>query len=278
MRRPAGAAILGGRGSEPTPVMEVLLTSAAGVAVVMVVTWTISVWRRDASLVDIVWGLGFVVVATASALVGGGADSRRLLLLALVGVWGLRLSAYLAWRNLGHGEDRRYQRMRRHHGEWFWLRSLVTVFGLQGVLQLVVSSPVWLAADATTPPDLGPLAVLGVLLWLVGMVFETGGDLQLARFKADPAHEGQVMDRGLWRYTRHPNYFGDFCVWWGVFLVAAETGPGRWGVVGPIVMTDFLLKVSGVAMLERDIGSRRPGYADYVARTSAFLPRPPKQA
>ena len=108
------------------------------------------------------------------------------------------------------------------------------------------------------------------------MVFETGGDLQLARFKADPANEGQVMDRGLWRYTRHPNYFGDFCIWWGIFLVGAETVPGRWGVVGPVVMTVFLLKVSGVAMLERDIGRRRPKYADYIERTSAFFPRPPK--
>ena len=110
----------------------------------------------------------------------------------------------------------------------------------------------------------------------MGFLFETVGDAQLARFKADPANEGQVMDRGLWRYTRHPNYFGDFCVWWGIFLVAAETGPGRWGIVGPIVMSVLLLRVSGVAMLEKTIGKRRPGYAEYVARTSAFFPRPPK--
>ncbi|HMJ76139.1 MAG TPA: DUF1295 domain-containing protein [Iamia sp.] len=255
----------------------VLGAAAGGVAVLMLVTWLISVVRRDASLVDIVWGLGFVVVALTSFLVGDGADARRTLLLAMVGVWGLRLAGYLAWRNLGHGEDRRYQRMRRHYGEWFWLISLVTVFALQGVLMLAVSTPVWLAASAELPTGVGPLAFLGVALWTVGFVFEAGGDMQLARFKADPGNEGQVMDRGFWRYTRHPNYFGDFCVWWGIGLVAAETGPGRWGIVGPIVMTVFLLRVSGVALLEKDIGSRRPEYADYIERTSAFLPLPPKK-
>jgi steroid 5-alpha reductase family enzyme len=257
--------------------LSVIGAAAGGVVVLMLVTWAISVARRDASLVDIVWGLGFVVVAVAAFLTGDGSDTRRTLLLVLVGVWGLRLAGYLAWRNLGHGEDRRYQRMRKHYGEWFWLISLVTVFALQGVLMLVVSLPVSLSADVERPDGLGPLAIVGVLLWLVGFVFEAGGDLQLARFKADPANEGQVMDRGFWRYTRHPNYFGDFCIWWGIGLVAAETGPGRWGLVGPVVMTVFLLRVSGVAMLERDIGKRRPKYADYIERTSAFFPLPPKR-
>ncbi|HEV7720801.1 MAG TPA: DUF1295 domain-containing protein [Iamia sp.] len=256
----------------------VLGAAAGGVAVVMLVTWLVSVARRDASLVDIVWGLGFVVVAGASFVVGDGSNARRTLLLALVGIWGLRLAGYLAWRNLGHGEDRRYQKMRRHYGEWFWLISLVTVFTLQGVLMLAVSTPVWLAAGVEHPDGLGPLAIVGGLLWLVGFAFEAGGDLQLARFKADPGNEGQVMDRGFWRYTRHPNYFGDFCVWWGIWLVAAETGPGRWGIVGPIVMTVFLLRVSGVALLEKDIGARRPKYADYIERTSAFFPLPPKKS
>ncbi len=254
----------------------VLLSALGGVAALMVVTWTISVAIRDVSIVDIVWGLGFVVVAAVSLAVGDAPGPRRLLLAGLVGLWGIRLATYLAVRNLGHGEDRRYQKMRRHHGPWFWLISLGTVFALQGALMLVVSLPVSLSAAADGPEALGPLAALGALVWVVGLVFEAGGDLQLARFKADPDNEGKVMDRGFWRYTRHPNYFGDFCVWWGVFLVAAETGPGRWGVIGPIVMTVFLLKVSGVAMLERDITERRPKYADYIARTSAFFPRPPK--
>lgn len=256
--------------------MTVTLVAAAAVAAVMLATWGIATWRRDVSLVDIVWGPSFAVVATVGLLVGDGSGARRVLLAAMVGLWGLRLGAYLAWRNLGHGEDKRYRKMRERVGERFWLVSLVTVFGLQGLLVLVVSLPVQLAAGAEEPEGLGPLAVVGLAVWLVGVAFEAVGDAQLARFKADPANEGEVMDRGLWAWTRHPNYFGDACAWWGTFLVAAEAAPARWGVVGPIVMTVLLLRVSGVSLLERDIGERRPGYADYVRRTSAFLPRPPK--
>lgn len=256
---------------------SVLLASAASIAVLMVVMWLVSLLARDASIVDIIWGLGFVVVAVTAAVVGDGAVDRRYLLLALVGVWGLRLSGYLAWRNLGHGEDYRYQAMRKKHGDRFWLVSLFQVFLLQGVLMWVVSLPVQLSASAELPASLGPLAYAGIAVWLVGLVFETVGDAQLAAFKADPDNKGKVMDRGLWRFTRHPNYFGDFCVWWGIFLVAAETVPGRYGVVGPLVMSFLLLRVSGVAMLEKTIGKRRPGYAEYVERTSAFFPRPPKR-
>ncbi|MBX3284997.1 MAG: DUF1295 domain-containing protein [Actinobacteria bacterium] len=243
----------------------------------MVGTWVVSLLVHDASIVDIAWGPSFVAVATVSALVGQGASDRRILLLGLVAIWGVRLATYLAWRNLGHGEDYRYQAMRRHHGARFGLISLVVVFGLQGALVWVVSLPVQLAAGAAEPAELGPLAAAGVVLWLVGLVFEAVGDAQLARFKRDPASAGQVLDRGLWRYTRHPNYFGDFCVWWGIFLVAAEAAPARWGIVGPVVMSVLLLRVSGVAMLEKTIASRRPGYVDYVQRTSTFIPRPPRR-
>ncbi len=148
------------------------------------------------------------------------------------------------------------------------------IFGSQALLVLIVSLPIQAAADRGS--ELGLLVLPGVLLFAIGLAFEAIGDEQLRRFKADPSSEGQVMDQGLWRYTRHPNYFGDFCVWWGIFAVAAETGVGRWGVVGPLVMSVLLLRVSGVAMLERTITKRRPGYEDYVARTSAFLPRPPR--
>ncbi|CAN5722676.1 DUF1295 domain-containing protein [soil metagenome] len=255
-----------------------LILAAAVLVVLMVLTWVVSLLAHDASIVDIVWGLAFVLVAVAVALAADGSGSRRTLLAVMVAVWGLRLSGYLAWRNLGHGEDYRYRAMRKKYGERFGLISLVVVFGLQGVLAWVVSLPVQLAVSADNPAGLGPLALVGVALWLVGLFFETVGDAQLARFKADSANEGQVMDQGLWRLTRHPNYFGDFCVWWGIFAVAAETGPGRWGVIGPLVMSFLLLRVSGVAMLEKTIGKRRPGYEAYVARTSAFFPRPPKPA
>jgi steroid 5-alpha reductase family enzyme len=257
---------------------EVLLASGVAVAALMITVWVISVAVRDASIVDIVWGLGFVLVAWVTFLVGDGVDERRLLLAVLVTVWGVRLAGYLAWRNLGTGEDPRYRAMRRHWGERFWIVSLVTVFVTQGVIMYVVSLPVQLAGAADAPTDLGPLAWAGVALWAVGLFFEAVGDWQLARFKADPANEGQVMDRGLWRYTRHPNYFGDFCVWWGIFVVAAETGPARWGVIGPIVMSVMLMKYSGVGMLEKSIDKRRPAYAEYRRRTSTFFPRPPKPA
>jgi steroid 5-alpha reductase family enzyme len=254
----------------------VLLASAAAALGLMFAMWLVSLWRHDASLVDILWGSAFVVVAGVAALVGEGAGARSALLFVLVAVWGVRLSGYLAWRNLGHGEDYRYRAMRKRYGDRFPLVSLVVVFGLQGVLVWVVSLPVQLAATAARPTGLGPLAGVGVVVWLVGWLFETVGDAQLARFKADPDNQGKVMDRGLWRYTRHPNYFGDLCVWWGIFAVAAETGPGRVGVIGPIVMATLLLRVSGVTMLEKTIGTRRPGYDEYVRRTSAFFPLPPR--
>ncbi|MGZ4713769.1 MAG: DUF1295 domain-containing protein [Acidimicrobiia bacterium] len=251
---------------------------AAGLAIVglMLATWVLSVLWRDASIVDPIWPLGFVVVAWVTRAVADGNDARQWLLVGLVSVWGLRLSGYLAWRKRGAPEDFRYQAMRRHWGPRFALVSLVTVFLLQGLLLWIVSLPVQLG-QVRTSPDVGPLAALGVALWLLGFAFESIGDLQLARFKADPASAGQVMDRGLWRYTRHPNYFGDACVWWGIALVAAETGIGAIGIVGAVVMTVLLVRVSGVPMLEKSMATRRPGYAAYVARTSAFIPRPPRR-
>lgn len=254
----------------------VLGACAAAVAVLMAATWLVSLAVHDASIVDIIWGLGFVVVAAVAGLVGDGDPARRLLVFVLVAIWGLRLSGYLAWRNLGHGEDYRYVAMRKRWGERFWIVSLVQVFALQGVLLVVVSLPVQLSAASGRQSSLPALAWVGGAVWALGLAFESIGDLQLARFKAQPGSAGQVMDQGLWRYTRHPNYFGDFCVWWGLYLVAAASILGRFSLLGPVVMSILLLRVSGVAMLEKTIGKRRAGYADYVARTSAFFPRPPK--
>jgi steroid 5-alpha reductase family enzyme len=256
--------------------MSTVLASLAAVVALLVGVWAVSVPLRDASIVDIAWGVAFVAVAWVARAVGHGADGRSTLLAVLVTVWGLRLAGYLAWRNLGHGEDRRYTSMRRNHPRFVWW-SLVGVFLLQAVLAWVVSLPVQLAMDDASPRSVGWLGWLGAGVWAVGLVFESVGDLQLARFKADPASAGQVMDRGLWRYTRHPNYFGDAVVWWGLFLVAAETGTAWWGIVGPIVMTVLLTRVSGKDLLERTIGRRRPGYAEYVERTSGFVPLPPRR-
>lgn len=257
------------------PVATALTSAAIAIAVLMVITWAVSVALRNASIVDIVWGFGFVVVAWVVRGRVDGNDSRQWLLVAMATIWGLRLTIYLWWRNHGKGEDFRYRAMRKRRGGRFWLISLVSVFAVQGVLMWIVSLPVQLG-QVPPRPGIGVLAVVGLVIWAIGLFFEAVGDWQLARFKADPANAGAVMDRGLWRYTRHPNYFGDACVWWGIGLVAAESGVGAWGLVGSLVMTVLVRRVSGVTLLEKSLVKRRPGYADYVRRTSPFFPRPPR--
>jgi len=255
-----------------------LFSTAIAVVLLMLAVWGLSVWRRDASIVDIFWGLGFAMIAIVSYQIGGGYEPRARLSAALTVVWGLRLGIYLAWRNWGAGEDYRYQAMRRNIGERFWLVSLVTVFGLQGVLMWVISWPIQIAQAIPQPAALGGFEFVGVALWMTGFAFESIGDWQLARFKSDPANRGRVMDRGLWRYTRHPNYFGDALLWWGLFLIALPVTHGGWTVISPMLMSTLLMRVSGVPLLERKLAKTRPEYADYVRRTSAFLPWPPKRA
>jgi len=257
--------------------LTALVVAAGVVTVLMLVVWLASVALRDASIVDPIWGVGFVLVAWGVRLAVEGDSTRQWVLVALVSAWGLRLSGYLAWRNFGSGEDFRYQAMRRHWGARFWWVSLFTVFGLQGLLMWTVSLPVQLG-QVPDDPGLGVIAWIGIAVWAVGLAFESVGDLQLVRFKADVENAGKVMDRGLWRYTRHPNYFGDACVWWGIAIVAAESGLGAIGIVGAVVMTVLLRRVSGVTLLERSLVKRRPGYEEYVARTSPFVPRRPRSS
>jgi steroid 5-alpha reductase family enzyme len=258
-------------------VTEVLVVNALVLAGLFFGLWLVSLVVADASIVDILWGMSFVVVAWVTALVADGAEARRVLLVVLVSVWGLRLSGYLAWRNLGEGEDYRYQAMRERYAPRFWIISLFVVFGLQAALSWVVSLPVQGGQVPADPDGLVLLDYVGIVVWAIGLAFESIGDWQLARFKADPANLGEVMDRGLWRYTRHPNYFGDFLVWWGLYLVALATVDAWWTVVGPLVMSVLLIRVSGAALLERSLRKRRPGYEDYVRRTSAFFPRRPRR-
>ena len=264
-----------------------LSTAALVIAALMLATWLVSVALKNASIVDVVWGLGFVCVAWAVRLRVDGDSARQNLLVAMTTVWGLRLACHLFWRNhvasaTSAGEDYRYRAMRKRWGPRFPIISLITVFVVQGVLMFIVSLPAQLGQVPTTP-TLGPLAWAGVALFAIGLFFEVVGDAQLTRFRRDPASAGTVMNRavlnkGLWRYTRHPNYFGDACVWWGIALVAAETGLGRWGLLGALLMTLLLRRVSGVTLLEKSLVKRRAGYDEYVARTSAFVPRPPKRA
>jgi steroid 5-alpha reductase family enzyme len=252
-----------------------MIAAAVAIAIFMIAMWLLSLVLKNASVVDIGWGIGFVIVAwTVRAQVDGDADRQRLLV-AMTTLWGARLALYLYSRNHGKGEDYRYQAMRKRWGPRFPLISLGTVFVLQGVLMWIVSLPVQLG-QVEVDPKLGALAWIGIAVWGTGFFFEVIGDAQLARFKRDPANAGTVMDQGLWRYTRHPNYFGDACVWWGIALVAAETTVGRWGLIGAAVMTFLLRRVSGVTLLEKSLVKRRKGYEDYVARTSPFIPRPPK--
>lgn len=239
--------------------------------------WLASLVLEDASIVDIFWGAGFVQVAWVAAWVSDGSVARRLLVTALVTLWGLRLAHHLFRRNWGHGEDFRYQRMRAHHGSRFWLVSLATVFGLQAGLLWLVSIPVQLAVASAEPVSLTGFDLLGTVIFFVGLAFEVIGDRQLARFRANPENKGRVLDTGLWAWTRHPNYFGDAVVWWGLFTIALAVPWGFLGVIGPAVMNFFLVRVSGVALLEKSLARTKPQYREYVERTSAFVPWPPKR-
>lgn len=253
------------------------LAWAAGAALgVMLVTFAVAVRKGVHRIVDAAWGLAFTAVAavTFAASADSGDLGRRVLVTALTAVWGVRLAVHIARRGRGHGEDPRYEELLAKAPGDRNLYALRTVYLLQGALVWLVSLPV--QAAQYVPGPMTGWAVAGTCLWAVGLLFEAVGDAQLARFKADPAHKGRIMDRGLWSYTRHPNYFGDFCVWWGLYLIACDSGAAAAvSAVSPVVMSLLLTKGSGKRLLERRMADR-PGYAEYAARTSGFFPRPPK--
>ena len=236
-------------------------------------TWVVSVAKRDVSIVDSLWGPLIWTAAAAGLAALPSAGPRAGWVLAAVALWAVRLTTHITWRNWGEPEDRRYQDIRARNEPRFWLKSLYLVFGLQAVLACVVAAPVVVAGASARP--LSWIDAVGLALMAFGLLFEAVADAQLARFKGDAANRGQVMDRGLWRTSRHPNYFGECCVWWGVYLAALAAG-GWWTVFSPVLMTFLLLKVSGVALLEKDLRERRPAYRDYIARTSAFIPWAPR--
>lgn len=235
--------------------------------------WTYSIPKRNVSIVDSLWSLMILSSLLATLGLSGPLTTRGAVVLTLASIWAVRLSAYITWRNHGEPEDRRYQAIRHRNEPGFWFKSLYLVFGLQAVLAWIISLPAAAAAAAATP--LGWLDLLAIGVWLVGMGFETVGDWQLARFLRRRTGD-QVLDQGLWRYTRHPNYFGEALLWWGFYLFAVAAG-AWWTIIAPAFMTFLLLRVSGVALLEKDIADRRPAYRDYVQRTSAFLPLPPRR-
>ena len=255
--------------------IDVLLFSFGVLVIFAIGLWGISVALRDVSIVDPCWGLGFILVAAVTALRLDQFGPRGYLMIGLVTVWGGRLSAYLFWRHWGAGEDYRYAEMRAHHGARFWWISLGTVFLLQAIILWFVSWPVQ-AALVSSSQSLSGLDGVGVLVWAIGFFFEAVGDYQLASFLRSRTTREQVLDRGLWRYTRHPNYFGDFCVWWGLYLVAAAGG-GGWTILSPLLMSVLLIYVSGVRLTEKTIEDRRPAYRAYKRSTSAFFPLPPQE-
>lgn len=237
-------------------------------------TWAVSLRLHDASIADVAWGPTLAGVAVAALLVGDG-GARGVLLAVLAVLWGVRLAVHIGLRNLGHDEDRRYAALRLRDGDRFPVRSLWSIFGIQAALAWVITLPVQAAAADASPAGIGPLAIAGAVVALAALALETVADAQLGRFRADPASVGQVMDRGVWSWSRHPNYFGDTAFWWGMWIVALEAGSTWWTVIGPIAITVILTRVTGKPMLEADIAQRRPGYADYVRRTSSFVPWPP---
>jgi len=256
-----------------------LVRCAALVAVYMTAWFAIALIKKDNSIADIAWGLGFVLVAALTYLRRDPSSSRPFLATTLVFLWGLRLAAHILLRNRKRGEDPRYVGWRTAWGRWFVLRSYFQVFLLQGFFLLVISCPVILINAyrwTARPRPLGPTDLAGTALWSIGYIFETVGDAQLARFKRDPANRGKIMDRGLWKSTRHPNYFGESLMWWGIFLLALAV-PGGWAAVAsPVLITFLLVKVSGIPMLEKRYAGN-PEFQAYTRRTSAFVPWVPKK-
>lgn len=251
------------------------ITGLAAILATLTVVWIISLKLRDVSIVDIFWGPGFALLAWLYVFLFGASGWRPLLIALLVTLWGVRLAVHIMRRH--RGEDPRYVAMRRVHGDAFWWRSLFTVFWLQAVLLWFIAMPVLVATALPGPARIVWTDLAGLLLFAVGFAFEAIGDAQLSRFRSDPSNRGEVLNTGLWRYTRHPNYFGDATLWWGVFLVAASA-PAAWLTAGsPLLMTLLLLRVSGVTLLERSLKESKPGYANYVKRTSAFLPWFPRR-
>lgn len=239
--------------------------------------WLLSLARNNVTHVDSMWSLFFVIAAFSSAMFMKESSARIILVLLLVTLWAIRLFIYLTWRNWGSHEDIRYATIRANNEPNFRLKSLYIVFGLQAVLAWILSISIYgaIASKSIDQSALILLDYLGGALFLVGFYWESVADWQLSTFKANPNNKGKVLDTGLWRYSRHPNYFGECCVWWGFYLIALASG-AWWAIISPILMTLLLLKVSGVSLLESTIVERRPAYADYIKKTNAFVPGNPK--
>ncbi|HCS39806.1 MAG TPA: hypothetical protein DIW44_09520 [Anaerolineaceae bacterium] len=251
---------------------SIFLTAGAVIFGLMFVLWVLSLLLKNASIVDIFWGFGFVIYAWVYFLLTpDGFFVRKLLIVGLATIWGLRLTLHILTRNWGKPEDFRYQKWRSEQGKVWWIRSLFQVFMLQGFLMWIISTPLLAGQYSNLPAKLTLLDYAGIVLWIIGFYFETAGDQQLKIFRNNPANKGHILNTGVWRLTRHPNYFGDSAQWWGFYLIALAAA-GWWSIFSPIIMTLFLIKVSGVALLEKTLKDTKPGYREYMETTSAFIP------
>jgi steroid 5-alpha reductase family enzyme len=257
--------------------LEIWFQALALIIIMMSLLWIVSIIIKNVSIVDLFWGFGFVFAAAFYFLKTGVPEPRKIILLSLVTLWGARLSLYLTWRNAGKGEDFRYKQFRMEYGEKrYWWISFFQTFLLQGILMWLISAPLLGAQYYGPEYPLGFADFFGIVLWIIGFSFEAGGDWQLAKFRSDPANKGKVLNTGFWYYTRHPNYFGDSAVWWGFGLLCLSAG-GILPVFGSILMTALIIKVSGVALLEKSLKDQKPQYKEYIEKTSAFLPWFPKK-
>ncbi len=256
---------------------QIYLQALFVILILMTFLWIISIAVKNVSIVDFFWGLGFVITSLFYFFKTDGSDIRKIMLTTLVAIWGLRLSIYIALRNIGKGEDFRYREFRRKYGEKrYWWISFFQTFLLQGLLMWMIGAPLLGAQYSGTDQPLGLLDYLGIFFWSVGFLFEAGGDLQLAKFKSNSLNAGKVLDTGFWRYTRHPNYFGDASVWWGYGLISVSAGcyiPA----LGSVLMTALIIKVSGVVLLEKTLVEQKPQYREYIRKTSSFIPWFPKK-
>ena len=257
--------------------LQIYLQAFLVIMTMMSILWIISVIIKNASIVDIFWGLGFVLASAFYFLKTGDTSLRKIIIVTFVTIWGLRLSGYLAWRNLGKGEDFRYRNFRKNYGEKrYWWISFFQVFLLQGTLMWLISAPLLGAQYYNTGKNLNIFDYTGIAFWVIGFLFEAGGDYQLARFKSDPSNKGKILDSGFWHYTRHPNYFGDSAVWWGYGLISIAAG-SYLPALSSVLMTALIIKISGVALLEKSLKDQKPQYLEYIKRTSAFIPWFPKR-
>ena len=256
--------------------LALLTSNAVLVLGLMAALWLVSLSRRDASIVDPWWSIAFLVVL-AHTVASTGLTPAKTLLLAMVAIWAVRLWLHLLLRSRGKPEDPRYAAFRQRYGpDRYWWISFFQVFVLQGALVILISAPLQIAGAAGAPDPITPLDRAGLVVFTIGLAFEVVADSQLQAFRRDPKSRGRVLDHGLWRYSRHPNYFGEAVLWWGFWLCALDQPLGSPSIFAPLLMTFLLVKVSGVAMLDAHLAATKPGYAEYVRRTSAFLPRPPR--